>query len=84
MQLPVEGYEVVYPDAELLANAARHCGWPRVEVHLAAPHDRNLTIAPRRLAWEGFARWADGPARLAAWDALDAWERDMQAAFADA
>jgi hypothetical protein len=72
-----------YPPPDILGAAARCCGYPRIVAEVGG---RRVPVAPTVAAWRTFVRWAASqPAwLLAAWDALEAWEREMQAALADA
>ena len=67
----------LYPDVGLLEASARSCAWPSVLLELPG-WGRPVRVPANRLAWQAFIAWAEGPARLAAWEALEEWEREMR------
>jgi hypothetical protein len=75
----VEDLTALYPTQEDLLAAAGSCGWPRVEVRVPG-RARAIELSPSIGAWQGFVRWPviDGPARLAAWNALEEWEQALR------
>lgn len=60
--------------AELLA-VADACGWPELRVDLAE-RSRPVRIAAGAAPWRAFIRSAHPRARLAAYEALEAWEAE--------
>jgi hypothetical protein len=58
----------------MLETLARYCGYPRITADV---NGRQIPVAPTLAAWRTFIRWAaPQPAwLLAAWDALEDWER---------
>jgi hypothetical protein len=75
--VPEEDQDDRHPGHVQLLAAARACGWPAVIVEVPS-RARPLVIVGIDAAWVAFIRASSPDGRLAAWDALEAWETEMR------